>query len=197
MGVIVHGIDAPGVAGAVVALMLDAVQDRVPHIQVGRGHVDLGPEGPGPVGKLAGPHPLKQVQVLRHRPVAKGAVGARLRQGAPVLPDLLRAQVAHIGLARRDQVQGILVQLLEIVRGEEQPVLPVEPHPPDVGQDGIHILHLFFAGVGVIEPEVADAVVIGGQAEVEADGLGVADVEVAVGLRRKARDHPAVIFMDF
>ncbi len=39
--------------------------------------------------------------------------------------------------------------------------------------------------------------VIGGQAEVEADGLGVADVEVAVGLRRKARHHPAVIFPAF
>ena len=90
-------------------------------------------------------------------------------------------------------MQGIIVQLLEIVRGEEQPVLPVEPQPPDVGHDGIHILHFFLAGVGVIEPEVADAVEFGGDAEVEADGLGVADVEVAVGLRRKAGHHPAVL----
>ncbi len=74
MGVIVHGIDAPGVAGAVMALVLDAVQDRVPQIQVGGGHVDLGPEGPGAVRKLPGPHPLKQVQVLCHGPVAVRAV---------------------------------------------------------------------------------------------------------------------------
>jgi hypothetical protein len=34
---------------------------------------------------------------------------------------------------------------------------------------------------------------IGGDAEIEADGLGVADVQVAVRLGRKSRDHAPVI----
>ncbi len=45
------------------------------------------------------------------------------------------------------------------------------------------------AGVGVVEAQVAAAAELLGDAEVEADGLGVADVEVAVGLGGKARAH--------
>ena len=49
-------------------------------------------------------------------------------------------------------------------------------------------------GVGVVEAQVALAAELGGQAEVQADGLGVADVQVAVRLGRKARVHaPAVL----
>ena len=90
-----------------------------------------------------------------------------------------------------------MVHLLEIVRGEEEPVLPVEPQPAHVGHDGFDVLLFLFAGIGVVEPQVADPVVFRGQAEIEADGLGVADMQVAVGLRGKAGDHPAVIFMIF
>ena len=100
VGVVVHGVEAPLVAGAVMLGVEDAVQHRVPQIDVGGGHVDLGPESPGAVGKLPGPHPPEQVQVLRHGAVAVGAVFPRLGEGAPVLPDLLRGQVADKGLAR-------------------------------------------------------------------------------------------------
>ena len=44
VGVVVHGVDAPLVAGAVVRGVKDAVHDRVAHVEVGRGHVDLGAE---------------------------------------------------------------------------------------------------------------------------------------------------------
>ena len=46
---------------------------------------------------------------------------------------------------------------------------------------------LFLGGVGVVEAQVALAAVLLGEAEVEADRLGVADVQVAVRLRREAR----------
>src|SRR4029434_4121749 len=39
--------------------------------------------------------------------------------------------------------------------------------------------------IGVVEAQVAAATQLGGQPEVEADRLGVADVQVAVGLRRE------------
>ena len=41
---VVHRVDAPVVAGPVVRDAANAVDGRVPHIHVGRGHVDLGPE---------------------------------------------------------------------------------------------------------------------------------------------------------
>ena len=45
---------------------------------------------------------------------------------------------------------------------------------------------LFLGRVGVVEAQVALAAELVGEAEVQADGLGVADVQVAVGLGRKA-----------
>ena len=47
-------------------------------------------------------------------------------------------------------------------------------------------------GIGVVEAQVAAAAELLGDAEVEADRLGVADVQVAVGLGRKARHHARV-----
>ena len=83
------------------------------------------------------------------------------------------------------ELQRPLVELGEVVGGVAEP-LPVEAQPADVGHDGIDVLLLFFFRVGVVEAQVGLAAELVGQAEVDADGLGVADVQVAVGLGRKA-----------
>ncbi len=57
VGEVVHGIDAPLVALTVVMDEVDTVDDRVPHVEVAGGEVDLGPEGHGALGELTGPHP--------------------------------------------------------------------------------------------------------------------------------------------
>ena len=193
VGVVVHRVDAPAVAGAVVAFAADAVEHRVAHVHVGRGHVDLGAQHVGAVGELPGAHALEQVQVLRDRALAVGAVVAAFGQRAAVLPHLLGRQVADIGLAGADQVQGEFVQLLEIIRGVIEALGPVETQPAHVVLDGVDVFHVLLARVGVVEAQVAQPLVLGGQAEVEADGLGVADVQVAVGLGRKARVHAAAV----
>ena len=53
MRVVVGRIDAPGVAGAVMRRVSDAVQRRVPHVDVRRRHVDLRAQHVRAVGKLA------------------------------------------------------------------------------------------------------------------------------------------------
>ena len=143
------------------------------------------------VGELAGPHPLEQVKVLVDRAIAVGAVRARLGERAAGFADLVGREVADVGLAGLDQLHGPLVNLLEIVRGVKQPVLPIEAQPADVLHDRIDVLDVLFAGVGIVEAEVAQAAELLGDAEVQADRLGVADVQVAVGLGRKAGIAPA------
>ena len=54
-------------------------------------------------------------------------------------------------------------------------------------------LGLLGGRVGVVEAQVAGAVVLLGDTEVEADRLRVADVEIAVGLGRKASDDAAAV----
>ena len=66
-------------------------------------------------------------------------------------------------------------------------VAPVEAEPLDIPKDRIDILLILLDGIGVVEADVADPAVLLGDAEVDADRLGVADVEVAIGLRWKSR----------
>jgi len=56
--------------------------------------------------------------------------------------------------------------------------------------DGIDVLLFFLFRVGVVEAQVAGAAVLERQAEIEADRLGVAEVQIAVGLGREAGADP-------
>ncbi len=87
-----------------------------------------------------------------------------------------------------DEVHGPRIQRLEVVGRVEQVVAPVEPEPADVGLDGVDVLLLLLLRIRVVEAQVAVAAELRGDAEVEADRLGVADVQIAVGLRWEARD---------
>jgi len=137
--------------------------------------------------ELARPHAREQIQVLLHRSIAMGAVLARLGQRAAIAADLLRAEVVHVGQALLDQTHGAGVELLEVVGRVAQPVAPVKAQPVHVLADRVRVFDIFLDRVGVVETQVARAAVLFGHAEVEADRLGMADVQVAVGLRREAR----------
>ena len=62
----------------------------------------------------------------------------------------------------------------------------METEPLDVFFNGVDVFVVFFFGVGVVETQVAQAVVNIRQTEVQADGFGVTDVQVAVGFGREA-----------
>ena len=69
---------------------------------------------------------------------------------------------------------------------------PVEAEPAHVALDGVDVLLLLLGRVGVVEAQMAAPAELLGDAEVEADRLGVADVQIAVRLGRKARHHGRV-----
>jgi len=188
VGVVVHGVDAPAVARAVVVGMEDAVHDGVAEHHVGVGHVDFGAEHLGAVGELAVAHAAEEVEVLLGGAVAEGAVGAGGGDGAAAGAYLVERLVVDIGQTFLYQQAGPFVELLEIVGGVVD-FGPVETEPADVLLYGVDILGVLLDGVGVVEAEVGAAAIFLGEAEVDADALGVADVEVAVGLGREAGLH--------
>ena len=194
VGEVVHGVDQPLVAGAMMADAADAIERGVAQDDVGRGHVDLGPQDPGPVGKLAVAHAPEEVEVLLDRTIAPGAVDARRGEGAPRGADLLGALVVDVGLAGLDQLFGEIVELVKVIGGVEAILAPVEAQPAHVFLDGVDVFDIFLGGVGVVEAQVALALIIAGQAEIQADALGVADVQIAVGLGGKTGDHPPAPF---
>ena len=118
---------------------MSGVQNPVDHgvaqVHVRRGHVDPSAQHPRPVGEFAGSHALEEIAALLDRPVAPGAVPAGLSQRAAMLADLVGREVVDVGLAGLDQVDGPLVELVEVVRGEIEMLAPVEPEPAHVGLD--------------------------------------------------------------
>ena len=181
---VVHGVDAPLVSLTVVVHMTDAIDDRVAHIEVAGSQIDLGAEGITVVLKFSGAHSGEQVQAFLNGTVAVGRNGGGI-QVAPVLLELLRRQLADVGQSLLDQLHRIFVVLLKIVGAVVEAVAPVEAQPVDVLLDSLHELHILFGGVGVVHAEVAQAIVLLGGAEVDDQRLAVADMQIAVGFRRK------------
>ena len=61
--------------------------------------------------------------------------------------------------------------------------------------DRLHIFRIFCRRVRIIHAEVADtARLLVGDAEVEANRLGMADMEIAVRFRRKPGDDAPIMF---
>ncbi len=172
--------------------MLDAVQRRVAQVDVAAGHVDLGAQRACAIGKFAGTHALEQVQVFFDAALAERRVAAGLGQRAAVLAHLFCREVAHEGVAIADQLLRGQVIHLEIVRGMAQ-LRPVIAQPAHVVLDGSGELGVFLGRVGVVQAQVAQPAELGGQAEIQADRLGVADVQVAVGLGREAGANDRVL----
>ena len=188
MGEVVARIDRPGGAGARMVRMEDAVEHGVAQIDVARRHVDLRPQHPRAVRELARPHAAEQVEILLDRAVAERTVPAGLGQGAATDPHLLLGLIVHIRLAGFDEIFGPRVELLEVIGGMVEVLAPVEAEPVHVALDGVDELLLLLGRIGVVEAQVAVAAELLGDAEIEADRLGVADVQIAVRLRRKPGD---------
>ena len=187
VGEVVHGVDAPLVAGAVMMHVLDAVNGRIAHIEVAAGQIDLGPQRHGTVGELALAHALKQVEGLLDGAVTVGADGGGVHI-APVGAHLLGAELADIGEALFDELYRILIHLLEVVAGVVE-LRPFIAQPVDVLLNGVHELHILLGGVGVVHAQIAETMIFGRSAKVNEDRLGMADVQIAVGLRWEAGVH--------
>src|SRR5262249_11753388 len=189
VGPVVHRIDAPLIAGALVRGLADPVHDGIAQVDVARRHVDLRPQRLRTFVEVAAAHPLEELEVLLDAPAAIRALAASFGQRPAGLAQLLERQVVHVRLARLDELYGPLVELLEVVAGVIEVPAPVEAEPADVAHDRVDVLLTLLGRIGVVEAQVAVSVELLRHAEVEADRLGVADVQVAVRLGRKARHH--------
>lgn len=194
VGEVVHGVDVPFRACAVVGVLDDAIHYGVAEVHVGRRHVDFGAEHSRSFGEFARVHTHEQVEIFLYRTRAVGALGAGRGGRALLGGNFFRGLVVDISLPLLDHPHGKVEKLGEIVGGVIFAVAPVEAEPVDVLADGIHIFGIFLNGVGIVETEIAGAAEFFSNTEIHADGLGVADMEVAVGLGRETRVEASAVF---
>ncbi len=96
--------------------------------------------------------------------------------------------------APSDELDGKIVDLLEVVRRVAEAIVPAEAEPLHVALDALDELLRLALGIRVVEAQIARAAEIPRHAEVHTDGHRVANVQVAVRLGGKARLHaPAVL----
>ncbi len=184
MGKIVHREDAPFGALAMMLDIADPVEDRVAHVEVAAGQVDLRTQGIAAFLELAVAHPLKEIEALFNGPVSPGA-DSRAGGITAVFAELLRRKLADIGEAFFDQLDGIFIGLLEIIGAIIETVAPVEAEPVDVLLDGVDVFGILLGRVRVVHAQVAQAAELLRGAEVDGQRLAVADMQVAVRLRRE------------
>ena len=166
--------------------LLDAVHHRITHDDMRRLHIDSGPKGSLPLGKLAGFHALEELQVFFYRTIAERAVLSGFIEGPPVLPDLFRIEITNVGITLTNQLDRPLMKLTEVITGVMK-AIPFESEPTNVILNGIDKLLLFLSRVGVIKSQVATATMVTDETEVEADRLGVTNMQKSVRFRRKSK----------
>ena len=191
VGEIVGRVDFPARAGARMGRVQDAVERRVAQVDVAARHVDPGAQHPCAFREFAGLHAAQQVQILRRRAVAEGAVDPRFGQRAARGAHLRRRLVVDIGEAPFDQNFRPFVEPVEMVRRVVEMIAPVEAEPAHILLNGVDIKLFFFERVGVVEAQMAAPAEFRRHAEIQADRFGVPDMEIAVGLRREAGDDGA------
>ena len=162
----------------------DAVEYGVAHIEVAGCEINLRAQGILALREFAGAHTRKQIEAFLDRTVAPGADGRGVYVPA-IFTKLFRRQFAHIGEPFFDELHGIFVILLKIVRAKEEAVAPVKAKPVNILLNGLNELVILLGGIRVVHAQVADAAKFFGRAEIDAQCLAVADVQIAVRLRRE------------
>lgn len=193
---VIHRVEAPGIAGIVMLRLQHAVDHGIPHDDVRRGHVDLRTEDSLAFLEATGPHLGEELEILLHGAITPGRRSSRDGEIAAGFLDLIRSLLVDVGEAILDEMDGAVVVELEVVAGVVEIVTPIEAQPFHVGLDAFDVLDLFLLRIGIVEAQMAtrtDGGILLSDPEVQADRTGVAEVQVAIRLRGKARDGGLVL----
>jgi hypothetical protein len=173
----------------------NAVNGRVAQIHVRARQIDLEPQHVCTVGIFAFLHSAKQIQILLDRTLAERTWPARLGQRSAQTPHFVRRGTVDVGQSGLDQMPREFIEAIEIIRRVVQMRPPVEAKPLHRGHDRVGEFDVFLHRIGIVETQMTQTAVFDGEAEVEADRLRVADMQIAVRLGRKARDYSPAVFV--
>ena len=190
---VIHRIGVPFGACAMMRSMDDAIHHRVAEVHVGISHVELCPEHHRAFYCLGSVHLLEEGEVFLNGSVAIWACLSRCCRRTFLLGNLLRCLLVDICHSLLDHPHGEVPQLLEIVAGVIY-VAPFESEPLYVVEDRVNIFSIFLRGICVVKSQVAHAAISLSDAKVHADGLGMSDVNISVGLWRESCLDSATVF---
>ena len=124
MSEVIHRVDAPRVSRPVMRHVRNAIDDRIAHDEIRRGHIDLRTQDTRAVRKLSCTHPRKEVKIFLYGAIAPRALLSRLRQCAAIGADFIRREIVHIGEALPYENNCIFIQLRKVIRRVETALPP-------------------------------------------------------------------------
>jgi hypothetical protein len=168
--------------------------DRVAHIDVRRAMSIFARSTCAPSSELTGTHAPRTGRGSRRRCARDTGFHGRARSACRGIPDLFGRQAVDVSLAGLDQVLGTFVELLEIIRGVKQPRAS-QSKPSQRTSSLIDSVYsrLSFSGLVSSKRRLALTAEILRDSEIQADRLGVADMQVAVRLRRETGMQAAFV----
>lgn len=170
------------------------VNDGIPHMEVGRSEVDFGTQHIFAFFEFAVLHPFKQIQIFFDRAGTPRAGLAGFGGSPAIFAHLIGRQIAGVRFPFLNQFDSEIVQLIEIIGGIKFTIFPVEAEPAHVFLDRVDVLYVLFLRIRVIKPQIAlPAGIFIGDPEVEANRLGMTDVQIPVGLGRESRMDATIV----
>ena len=133
---VVHRVNAPLVAGVVVSDFADTVDDGVAHVHVRREHIDFRTQRCCAFVVFAARHLGKFFEIFFDGAIAPRRGFSRFVGDAAVVLPFFGGKMANVGLTELDQLDGVIVDFVEIVRGVEIVFAPIETEPAYVFLDG-------------------------------------------------------------
>lgn len=166
---IVHGINAPLVTLTMMRRVQHAVNNGVAHIDIRTRHINLRTQNERAVSDASCAHIFEQREVFFHAAIAVGARTPRLSQRAAVFAHLFRRKIIDVREPFADQRQRRLVHNGEVIRSVQDIEIRSVKQPFHIRDNRIDVLLLFFGRIGIIETQIAFAVILFRETEVEAD----------------------------
>ena len=166
--------------------MQDAIQHRVAQVHVAGDAMSIlarstrAPFGYSPARMRRNRSRFSSTERSRYGLLLPG-----LGQRAAHRPHLVGRRVIDIGLAGADQVLRPVVELLEIIRRMVEMLAPVEAEPVYVALDRVDVFLLLLHGLVSSKRRWQRPPIFLRHAEIQADRLGVADMQIAVRLGGK------------
>ena len=158
---VVGRVNTPFVAHVGVRDILDSVGDRVPHARIGTAHVYLHTKSGLALSELALAHIFEQSEVFFDGAVSPRRFGIQVFSSSFATAflgdfsgslDLFGGLVVDVGLSHLDELDGVLVELVEVV-GAEVDLARLPSQPLDIFHDVVDEFKLLGLGVGVVKAE--------------------------------------------
>ena len=150
MGKIVHGVDAPFVARAVMMGMFYPVHQWIAHVHVNMSHVHFCAQYFFTILVFALFHFGKQLQIFFYAPIPIRIVYSRLRGCTFLFGYFFARTVIYVSKAIADQRNSKLVELLKIIGGIKF-LRPVKAEPLYIIFNAIYIFRFLRNRVSIIK----------------------------------------------